>query len=313
MKERDRVWVTVAGFGGHIKATRSTLTVRKKNEERQYDIRNVGHLIVVGGHTIHTSALISVLRAGAMVSIFDADGLLAGVFTPSGHDETATRLRSVQKQTFGHTYALTFVEHAINERLLTIERYGNAHSWDLLYEGELEFLHRSREEYPFLIKMDELRRLHQMNTDMYYEVMGRTLPPELDFHRRTKRPHTDPVNAMLSFGYALLYSVANVALLAVGMDPDLGALTPGRGGLVYDVIDGFKPTMVDEPVFAIARDGLGQEEYESGNGRCILSDTLIDKLLSVLHRTIEEEQVNAVIRDLVHSLEKGEIFSPVYL
>lgn len=312
MKERDRVWVTVAGFGGHIKATRSTLTVRKKNEERQYDIRNVGHLIVVGGHTIHTSALISILRAGAMVSIFDADGLMAGVFTPSGRDETATRLRSVQKQTFGHTYALTFVEHAINERLLTIERYGNGHSWDLLYEGELEFLHRSREEYPFLIKMDELRRLHQMNTDMYYEVMGRTLPPKLGFHRRTKRPHTDPVNAMLSFGYALLYSVANVALLAVGMDPDLGALTPGRGGLVYDVIDGFKSTMVDEPVFAIARDGLGQKEYESGNGRCILSDTLTDKLLSVLHQTIEEEQVNAVIRDLARSLEKGEVFSPVY-
>ncbi|MBP2144759.1 CRISPR-associated endonuclease Cas1 [Methanofollis sp. W23] len=312
MTERDHVWVTVAGFGGHIKATRSTLTVRKRNEERQYDVRNVGHLIVIGGHTIHTSALVSLLRQGAMVSIFDADGQLAGVFTPSGEGDAAIRLKSVQQQTFGHTYALTFVEHAINERLLTIERYGNAHSWDLLYEGELEFLHRSREEYPFLIKMDELRRLHQMNTDMYYEVMGRTLPPELGFHRRTKRPHTDPVNAMLSFGYALLYSAANVALLAASMDPDLGALTPGAGGLVYDVIDGFKPTMVDEPVFAIARDGLGQEEYERGNGRCLLSDTLTDRLLSVLHQTIEEEQINAVVRNLVRALEDGEPFSPVY-
>lgn len=307
------MWVTVAGFGGHIKATRSTLTVRKKNQERQYDIRNVGHLIVVGGHTIHTSALVSLLRAGAVISIFDADSQLAGIVTPSGEGEAATtRLQGIQEQAFGHTYALTFVEHAMNERLLAIERYGNAHSWDLLYEGELEFLHRSREEYPFLIKMDELRRLHQMNTDMYYEVMGRTLPPELGFHRRTKRPHTDPVNAMLSFGYAILYSAANVAVLAAGMDPDLGALTVGRGGLVYDVIDGFKPTMVDEPVFAFARGGLMREDYETGNGRCILSDALTNRLLSVLHQTIEEEQVTAVVRNLARSLEKGEVFSPVY-
>ncbi|QSZ68021.1 CRISPR-associated endonuclease Cas1 [Methanofollis aquaemaris] len=312
MTEKARAWVTVAGFGGHIKATRTTLTVRKKNEERQYDIRDVGHLIVVGGHTIHTSAVISLLRAGAFISIFDADGQPAGQLTPPGMGDAATALRSAQNRAFGHTYALAFAEKAMNERLLAIERYGNASGWDLLYEGELEFLHRSREEYPFLIKMDELRRLHQMSTDMYYEVMGRTLPGGLEFQRRTKRPHPDPVNAMLSFGYAVLYSAANVAVIAAGLDPDHGVFKEGPGGLVYDVIDGFKPTMVDDPVFALARAGLGRGEYETGIGRCVLSECLATRLLSVLHRTIREERVTAVVRDLAHSLKTGENFSPVY-
>ncbi|WP_220681307.1 CRISPR-associated endonuclease Cas1 [Methanofollis formosanus] len=312
MTEKARAWVTVAGFGGHIKATRTTLTVRKKNEERRYEIRDVGHLIVVGGHTIHTSAVIALLRGGASISVFDADGRPAGQLTPPGRGDPAAELRNAQNRAFGHTYALTFAEKAMNERLLAIERYGHASGWDLLYEGELEFLHRSREEYQFLIKMDELRRLHQMNTDMYYEVMGRTLPAGLGFQRRKKRPHTDPINTMLSFGYAVLYSAANVAVVAAGLDPDHGVFKEGPGGLVYDIIDGFKPTMVDEPVFALARTGLREEEYETGNGRCILSECLTSRLLPVLHRTVREERIAAVVRDLAHSLATGKTFSPVY-
>lgn len=312
MTEKERAWVTVAGFGGHIKATRATLTVRKKNEERQYEIRNVGHLIVVGGHTIHTSAIIALLRAGASISVFDADGRPAGQLTPPGKGDVAAELRSAQNRAFGHTYALAFAEKAMNERLLAIERYGHTAGWDLLYEGELEFLHHSREEYQFLIKMDELRRLHQMNTDIYYEVMGRTLPADLDFQRRKKRPHTDPVNAMLSFGYAVLYSAANVAVVASGLDPDHGVFKEGPGGLVYDIIDGFKPTMVDDPVFTLARAGLDPETYETGNGRCILSECLTSRLLSILHRTVDEERVTTVVRDLAHSLETGKTFAPVY-
>jgi CRISPR-associated protein Cas1 len=304
-------WVTVAGSGAHIRASRNTLTVRRMNTVQEYDLQDVGHLIVVGGHTIHTSALISLRRAGVPISFFDVDGLPAGQVLPSGYD-AGNRVREAQKKIFGHTYALTFARKAAAARILAIERMEDASSRSFLYEGELEFFHRNRDELPYLIKMDELRRVGRLIADTYYEVMARTLPRESGFRRRTLRPHADPVNAMLSFGYALLYGTAQCAVLAAGLDPDAGVLHEGNGSLVDDMIDGFKPVMVDETIFALVRAGLDAGDYETGTGRCILSDALVERLLTALHASIRDEPVAAVVRDLSASLLSGKEFSPVY-
>ncbi|MDK2974271.1 MAG: CRISP-associated protein Cas1 [Methanofollis sp.] len=311
MFEDVREWVTVAGSGGHIRATRDILTIRKGADEERYDISKVGHLIIVGGHNVHTSAVVALVRAGTTISFFDADGRPAGQIHPSRPQDAGT-IRAAQQKVSGHSIALIFAQAAINARILAIERYGNAHSWDLLYEGELEFLHRSREELPFLIRMEEVRRLHKLVADMYYEIMARTVPPELNFRRRTRRPHTDPVNAMLSFGYAIIYGSADVAISAAGLDPDLGALHEGAGGLIYDVIDGFKPAMIDETIFSRARDGIAARDYEAGDRRCYLSEDLIQNLLGSIRRTLDDGPINAVVRDYALAILSGKEFSPVY-
>lgn len=281
------------------------------NAVQDYDLRNVGHLIIIGGHTVHTSTMIALRRAGVPISFFDADGNPAGQLLPPGYD-LGEKVREAQKKMFGHTYALTFARKAADAKILAIERMESTSDQSVLYEGELEFFHQNRDELPYLIKMDELRRVSRLIADTYYEAMARTVPPDLGFRRRTMRPHTDPVNAMLSFGYAVLYGVANCAVLAAGLDPDAGALHEGRGSLVNDLIDGFRPGMVDGAVFSLARAGLDADDYETGTGRCLLSDTLIGRLLAALHTTIRDEQIASVVRDLSVSLLSGKEFSPVY-
>lgn len=309
--ERAGRWVTVAGSGAHIRASRNTLTVRRMNTVQEYDLRDVGHLIIIGGHTVHTSTVIALRRAGVPISFFDADGDPAGQLLPPGYVQ-GKRVREAQKKMFGHTYALTFARKAADARILAIERMENTSGCSVLYEGELEFFHRNRDELPYLIKMDELRRVSRLIADTYYEVMARTLPHDLGFRRRTMRPHADPVNAMLSFGYSVLYGVAHCAALAAGLDPDAGALHEGTGSLVNDLIDGFKPDMVDRAVFTLVCTGLDADDYETGSGRCILSDALVERLLATLHTTIRDEPVGSVVRDLSLSLLSGKEFSPVY-
>lgn len=311
MTDYMREWVTVAGSGEHIRATRNTLTVLKRGGEERYEIGKVGHLLIVGGHTLHTSAVVALVRSGATISFFDADGSPAGQINPP-HPGDIGKVRVSQQKASGHPLALVFAQAGINARILAIERYGNAHGWDLLYEGELELLHRSREELPFLIRMEEVRRLHKLVNDMYYEIMARTIPPEIGFRRRGLRPHTDPVNAMLSFGYAVLYGSAAVALSAAGLDPDLGTLHEGSGGLVYDIIDGFKPRMIDETVFSCARRGISAADYEIGDRRCYLSEPLLQGLLGEIRRTLDDGPINTVVRGYALALLSGTEFSPVY-
>ena len=196
-------WLTVSGYGAHIKSTPTQLIIQRKGEMQNYPLRSVHHLVIAGGHTIHTSAIINLLKAGGAISFLDQDSNpVAFLNPPMRHPDE--EIKAIQKLAPAHRYALAIATGAIRARILRLERLGEASGREILYKGELEFLHTSFKELEFLVKLDEVRRLFTLTGDMYYEILSRTLPPELGFRRRTRRPHQDPVNAMLSFGYAML-------------------------------------------------------------------------------------------------------------
>ncbi len=68
------------------------------------------------------------------------------------------------------------------------------------------------------------------------------------FTARSRRPPTDPMNALLSFLYTLLVHDATGALEAVGLDPQVGflhAMRPGRPSLALDLLEEFRPVLAD--------------------------------------------------------------------
>src|SRR5581483_9243591 len=95
----------------------------------------------------------------------------------------------------------------------------------------------------------------------------------------SRRPPGDPVNALLSFGYALLLRDCASALAGVGLDPAIGFLhedRPGRLGLALDLMEEFRCPVVDRLALALlnrgqltmhnfqARDGSGWELTDDG-------------------------------------------------
>jgi len=304
-------WIAVSGFGAHIKSTPKTLVIQKKNTIEEYPITEVKNLLIIGGHTLHTTAGLNLLRHGACISFFEADGTPAGTIRPPG-DQSLTESYELQKMIPRQRFAIALAQTSVQARIFAMEREENLHNVRLFYEGELDFLRKSREELAFLIKLDEIRRLHRLVSDMYYEIMSRNLPPELGFRRRSMRPHVDPVNAMLSFGYAMLFGNCTVAVFGARLDPDGGLLHDGKNSLVHDLIDPLKPGMVDTVVFQIARETLREEDYELTPGRCMLSDDLIQVITDRLHTSISTEIINRQVISLADSIRTGSDFKVLY-
>ena len=302
-------WLTVSGYGAHIKSTPTTLVIQRKGEEKNYPLRGVHHLVIAGGHTIHTSVITNLLKAGGSISFLDMDSTPVGFLSPPlRHPDE--EVKAVQKLAQPHRYALAIATAATRERIGRIARLGGETGRDILYKGELEFLDSSLKEMEFLVKLEEVRRLFSLAGDMYYEILSRTLPPDLGFRRRTRRPHQDPVNAMLSFGYAMLFSQCMRAVLGANLDPDLGMLHEGTGSFVYDLIEPLKPGMVDDAVFAIARKGLLEGDYEFGDRRCHLSEGLVERLLARLYGTVKSDEIDDMVVQFRESLVTGRPFSP---
>jgi CRISP-associated protein Cas1 len=76
------------------------------------------------------------------------------------------------------------------------------------------------------------------------------------FGGRNRRPPTDPVNSMLSFGYTLLFN--NVLSLTEGLHPYLGNLHRNdrtEPHLAFDLVEEFRSAIVDSLVMTLLNQG----------------------------------------------------------
>jgi CRISPR-associated endonuclease Cas1 len=304
-------WVSVCGFGAHIKTTQKSLLIQKKNTLEEYPLDQVKNFLVVGGHTINSTVILKLVKNGAFISFFEADGTPVGTVRPL-RDCLDEDMGGIQKTIPRQRFAISLARGALKSRLSAIGRAEEKKNIRLLYEGELEVLCKSEEELGFLIKLDEIRRLHRLTSDMYYEIMSRHVPAEFGFKRRTERPQLDPVNAMLSFGYAMLFGNCNIPIVGARLNPDLGVIRDGRGSLVYDLIDPLKAEMIDPIVFSIAEESLSTADFETTPDRCILSDELIKKLVCLFQISIRKDRIDAQVYNFTRSIRNNEEFRVLY-
>ncbi len=79
------------------------------------------------------------------------------------------------------------------------------------------------------------------------------------FSHRNRRPPKDPVNVMLSYGYAILAKECTIAVQAEGLDPWWGFYHKprhGRPSLALDLMEEFRPLVVDSSVITAINTGM---------------------------------------------------------
>lgn len=99
----------------------------------------------------------------------------------------------------------------------------------------------------------KLRGLEGNACRVYFQILSSVLASTYQFDGRSRRPAQDVFNAMLNYGYAILYSRVERALTKAGVNPYLGFLH--RDGhqyksMVYDFIEPYR-IGVDRNVFGL--------------------------------------------------------------
>jgi len=110
----------------------------------------------------------------------------------------------------------------------------------------------------------ELLGLEGAIASAYFGQFGEALKPrdfdrDWDFTTRNRRPPRDPVNALLSFGYAMLAKECTVALMGEGLDPWWGFYhrpRHGRPALALDLMEEFRPLIVDSAILTAVNTGM---------------------------------------------------------
>jgi CRISPR-associated endonuclease Cas1 len=118
-----------------------------------------------------------------------------------------------------------------------------------------------------------------------------------EFEHRNRRPATDPVNALLSFTYAMLVRELTATLSAVGFDPYRGFYHQpryGRPALALDIMEPFRPILADSTVITAINNGEIKPADFVWAGRCALTALGRKKIIGAFERRMATEITHPV-------------------
>ncbi len=151
--------------------------------------------------------------------------------------------------------------------------------------------------------LDEVRGAEGDAARAYFAVFGNMIRRDdgaFTFDGRNRRPPRDPVNALLSFMYALLANECVAACEGVGLDPQVGflhALRPGRPSLALDLMEELRSPLADRLVLTlINRTQVKPDGFITRPGGAVeMTDDTRKRVLTAYQERKQDEVAHSVL------------------
>jgi CRISPR-associated protein Cas1 len=267
--------------GARIGTRRGVIVVSLREEVLgEFRLIDIDHVVACGSVQVGAQALHLLCEAGIPICHLSTGhwfyGITAGFALRNAYDRAA-QFRTAADPERCLEFARSIVEAKIaNQRTLLMR---NAEPRPL---EAIALLGKAHAMVAEVTDQMQLLGVEGGAARAYFAAFSAMIKPEdvaarFDREGRSRRPPPDPLNACLSFGYALLAREATVALAAVGLDPFWGLYHQprhGRPSLALDLMEEFRPLIVDSSVMTAFNTGmLGLEDFEIGASGCLLRDT----------------------------------------
>ncbi len=298
----DALPLYVQSAGAKIGRSGAELVVETRDKEKHtVRITDTSHVVLFGAVQISTQAVQDLCDRNIPVVYLSSGGWFFGM--TRGMDHKNVDLRRQQ-----------FAAAASTERSLQIARrlvgVKIRNSRTIIRRNASDPPTRTLQRLKELIttaeeatSLESLLGIEGTAARMYFEAYGEMLrPPKaegeptamtFDFDGRNRRPPRDPVNSLLSLGYAMLAKDLTIALQAVGFDPYLGFYHQpryGRPALALDVMEEFRPLIVDSVVLSAINTGAVKlPDFIRRGGAVTLTQAGRGKFIRAYERRMDEE------------------------
>lgn len=289
--------------------------VAKKGETLQISVEDdppvkarlgdVSQLVVLGNVYVTTPTLQELMRRDIPVTWYSYGGWFLGHTIGTGHKNvelrTAQYHASFDERTCLHLARGLVRAKILNCRTLLRRNWRGDGTPDELVAA----LKRDAESAERVRALDALLGIEGSAASRYFGAFaslikrtGDEASLAFDFTRRNRRPPTDPVNALLSFAYALLVRAWSVTLTAVGLDTYRGFYHQpryGRPALALDMMEPFRPLLADSSVITAINNGeVRPSDFISAAGSVALTADGRKRFIAAFERRMSHEVTHPV-------------------
>ncbi len=244
--------------GAYIRADHETLKVEVEKETKlQVPIHHIGSVVCFGDVLMSPAAIHRCAGEGRSVVWLDRNGRFkARAEGPvSGNvllrrAQHAASLNPVVTLNIARNMVAGKVQNA-RQVVLRGAREATREDYGVALRDTANALARTVQRLPACEDLDTLRGLEGEAARVYFSTFDRMVSVDEETFKmngRSRRPPVDPLNAILSFLYALLMNDCVAAAEGVGLDPQVGflhAIRPGRAAFALDLMEEFRCILAD--------------------------------------------------------------------
>lgn len=237
-------------------------TLLFKNEERQryIPVENVNDIYIFGEVDVNKRFLEFASQKEICVHFFNYYGYYVGTFYPREH-LNAGHVIIKQAEHYIDTgkrlwLAKAFVRGSIGQMQQVLKYYRNrVNNGRDHIETVIAMLDEQHERLEPLGRIEEVMAVEGNAREWYYSafdvIMGN---PDFVFEKRSRRPPLNRLNALISFGNSICYTMVLCEIYKTFLDPRIGYLHASnfrRFTLNLDIAEIFKPIVVDRLIFTL--------------------------------------------------------------
>lgn len=266
--------------GAYVAKEGQALAVRVERQVRmRIPLHNLGGVVCFGRVGCSPAALGACAAAGVAVTFLSMHGrFVARVsgFTPGNVLLRREQYRRADDAATSAAIARNVVRAKIANCRSVLVRAAREQAQDVGAEELRRGAARLSQSIDDAGRCDDLDRLRGIEGEAarsYFAVFNHMIRGNdagLRMTGRNRRPPLDPVNAMLSFLYAMLTHDARAACEAAGLDAAVGFLhrdRPGRPALALDLVEEFRAYLADRVALSlINRAQVRSEDFKVREG-----------------------------------------------
>jgi CRISPR-associated endonuclease Cas1/CRISPR-associated protein Cas4 len=266
---------------------------------------DTSQLVLMGNIYVTTPTLHELMAREIPVSWHSFGGWFLGHTVGTGHKNV--EIRTAQYRTsFDEAACLRLAKGFVvakiqNQRTLLRRNWKREDSTDELVEA----FHNDARYAQRAPNLAELLGAEGQGAARYFRHFSAMLSRDgdaaslsFDFTTRNRRPPTDPVNALLSYAYALLARTWTVTLAAVGFDPYRGFYHQpryGRPALALDMMEPFRPLIADSSVIQAINNGeIRPTDFVSAAGSVALTPDGRKRFIGTFERRLAQEVTHSL-------------------
>lgn len=239
---------------------------------------DVSQLVLMGNVQVSSQALHLMMEKGIPVVHFSTGGWFHGISHGIGIENAyarAAQYSAAADPARSVAFARALVRAKAGNQRAFLLRNGSGGERDRAVASLADMLKRKDEmpdSLPGLLGWEG--RTAALYFGAFSSMLKTVALPGFQFTNRNRRPPKDPVNALLSFAYAMLAKECLVALWSEGLDPWWGLYHQARHGrpaLALDLMEPFRPIIADSVVLTAINTGMvGARDFVMNANGCAL-------------------------------------------
>ncbi|MGV3523190.1 MAG: type I-MYXAN CRISPR-associated endonuclease Cas1 [Candidatus Sericytochromatia bacterium] len=306
--ERETRTLHVIEHSARIGKAGETLKVQTGENTRQIPLHEIHSLVLHGYPQMTTQALQTCARNGIGVHWISGGGYYtAGLWSGAGHVQKRIRqYKALADPNFCLTLAQKLVMAKVESSLRYLLRATRGKAREEMPEllEQIQIMRQCLKRIARASDLAELRGHEGLAGRAYFGILPlllrEELPDSLRLSGRNRRPPKDRFNALLSFGYTLLYQAILQAVMVVELDPALGFFHQPRSSsypLVLDLMELFRLSVWDITVLGSLNRLQWDEDadFSVTPERVWLSDIGKRKAITLFEKRLDEVWKHPVV------------------